>query len=256
MNATALLFWGLSKRYRPHPHRLYNCSQFGTITSNRKRKSKNPLKIKQQEAEKEAQEEEEYWRGRPRIRPNAYLWPEPMPDPDYAPKRKQLVLPKTSAEWKRRLYKAWEEYIWTFEGFLYTANNKDADNGEDLLDKTKEMIQEQQKEAEKNIGKNREFLRAEGEQALDNMKRNSGIHTRDDLKTWATNSMKLANECLSEFLSGYRKGRDVEVDKMINEYFQEEEPEKDAAAEDESSSTEVQTRKRRRKPKRRIRTSD
>jgi hypothetical protein len=55
--------------------------------------------------------------------------------------------------------------------------------------------------------------------------------------------MKLATDCLREFMAGYRQGRDQEVEKMMNEYFQEED-EKEATDEQQS------IRKRRRKPKR------
>jgi hypothetical protein len=73
-------------------------------------------------------------------------------------------------------------------------------------------------------------------------------HARDskeDLQKMAGDSMKLATECLKEFMTGYRQGRDQEIDKMLNEYFQDKSP--GQSVDDTSLSS---NRKSRRKKKR------
>jgi hypothetical protein len=75
------------------------------------------------------------------------------------------------------------------------------------------------------------------------MKDNTKIYTKEDLKKWAGEQLKLATQCVNEFMAGYRSGRDEEVEKMLNQYFKEEGDEKEA---------DVPKRKRR-KPKRLVR---
>jgi tRNA A37 N6-isopentenylltransferase MiaA len=73
-----------------------------------------------------------------------------------------------------------------------------------------------------NAVRNLHLIRQDAARILDQAKEQTGIHTKDDLKTLATEMMKLATECLREFMAGYREGRDQEMDKMINEYFRDE----------------------------------
>jgi hypothetical protein len=61
--------------------------------------------------------------------------------------------------------------------------------------------------------------------------------------------LRLANECVTEFMKGYRLGRDDEVDKMLTQYFQE----LDEAA--DALPTYQRMKRRGRNPKRRIRTT-
>ena len=56
--------------------------------------------------------------------------------------------------------------------------------------------------------------------------------SKDDLQKIAGESMKLATVCLKEFMSGYRQGRDQEIDKMLNEYFHDK-PTPDLSIQDE-----------------------
>jgi hypothetical protein len=41
----------------------------------------------------------------------------------------------------------------------------------------------------------------------------TGASTKEDLKVWVGDMLKLGTECLTEFMSGYRKGRDEEIDR-------------------------------------------
>jgi len=142
--------------------------------------------------------------------------------------------------------RSWEVYKSTHEGWLLPEkkNGGEANNGikkeDDFLS---EEIERHRGEIRENVTRNVDFLQTEGKDVLDDVKKQTGIHTVQDLRAWAGEQLQLANKCLQEFMSGYRQGRDDEVEKMLNEYFQ-----------DLSSSEEDEEKKRRRRPKRRVRT--
>jgi len=48
-----------------------------------------------------------------------------------------------------------------------------------------------------------------------------GVCTIWDLIEWAVTQIKLASVCVNKFMTGYWKGRDEKMDKMLNEYFKE-----------------------------------
>ncbi len=64
------------------------------------------------------------------------------------------------------------------------------------------------------------IVRQDAQELLEQAKDTTGIRTQDDLKALATEAMKVATECIREFMAGYRSGRDSEIDKMLHEYFQ------------------------------------
>lgn len=121
----------------------------------------------------------------------------------------------------------WADYKFTWEGFFdqYKLNKKENDTKEEKLQEisepmisTEKLIQ-QKKKLRKNVDNNVEKLQESGEIMVNEMKNITGIRNQQDLKKWAMEQLKLANECVAEFMQGYRKGRDQEVDKMMNEYF-------------------------------------
>ena len=67
--------------------------------------------------------------------------------------------------------------------------------------------------------------------------------------------LRLANDCVGEFMRGYRKSRDDEIEKMMNVYFKEfdeKEDEKEGDDDDDDDGKEIVKygrRKRRRKSK-------
>jgi ElaB/YqjD/DUF883 family membrane-anchored ribosome-binding protein len=125
-----------------------------------------------------------------------------------------------------------------------------------------------------NAAKNLRSVRQNAQELLEQAKENTGIRNQEDMKELASEMMTIATECIKEFMAGYRKGRDTEIDKMLHEYFQdneeeEEEEEKDSensvkknnitnpklSEEDAINTTNDQitkTRRRKRKPKRGI----
>ena len=69
------------------------------------------------------------------------------------------------------------------------------------------------------------IVRQDAQELLEHAKDTTGIRTQDDLKALASEAMKVATECIREFMAGYRSGRDSEIDKMLHEYFQDDKDE-------------------------------
>ncbi|KAL3910436.1 MAG: hypothetical protein SGARI_002126 [Bacillariaceae sp.] len=90
--------------------------------------------------------------------------------------------------------------------------------------------EEKIKEVGDNAARNIRLIRKDAQLLLDQAKTQSGIHSQDDLKAVASQMMQVATECIKEFMAGYRKGRDDEIDKMLNEYFKEEDNESSMAS--------------------------
>lgn len=110
-----------------------------------------------------------------------------------------------------------------------------------------EVIDEQRKRVSDNVEKNVEYVKKEAPKFFDFLQQETKIYTKEDLKQWAGEQLKLATLCLNEFMGGYRSGRDGEMDRMMNEYFKEEE--------EEETATKDFVKRKRRKPKRLVRSS-
>ena len=147
----------------------------------------------------------------------------------------------TLGDYWRALPKAWEVYLSSWGIEPKTKNEmapaiKEEDSGPSLVEETRDNVKE-----------NLKFAKKEGQELLDAAKEQTGIHNKEDLKTVASEMLKLATECLKEFMAGYRQGRDKEIDRMLHEYFQEEDDKKEKQEEEGQSP-----KKRRRRRKRRI----
>lgn len=134
----------------------------------------------------------------------------------------------------------WADYKFTWVGFLNQNNkrNKRDDDDDDYPDQDRDKygmmvdridssidtidtqkILAKQKELRDNVDRNVDTIQKEGGAMLTDIKEMTGIYNQRDLKKWAMEQLKLANECVKEFMGGYRQGRDEEVDNMMNEYF-------------------------------------
>jgi hypothetical protein len=178
----------------------------------------------------------------PQGQPWRVLWPIPHEE---SPKTvgdetKTRYLPKWS-----ELKDGWKKYLETWEDGL---------RGEPSPEKVRE------RQAEQSLKETGQVKSTAMDDVLDVQKIQSNVtrnlkdakemleHARDskeDLQKMAGDSMKLATECLKEFMTGYRQGRDQEIDKMLNEYFQDKSP--GQSVDDTSLSS---NRKSRRKKKR------
>jgi hypothetical protein len=149
----------------------------------------------------------------------------PQPNPPEIEEAEQLKRER-GYPWREALPLAWAEYKSTWDGF-FTSNQKkeyekeekeeEYDDKESFLNE--ENIKQTQKDMHKNIKRNVKVLKKEGSNALETVKDITGIQNKNDLTRFAMEQLKLTNECLAEFMAGYRKSRDEEVDKMMNEYF-------------------------------------
>ena len=170
--------------------------------------------------------------------------------------------PRTIDEWRESLRVNIPLYVASFEGYLPWWKDKGTLErlmGKELKDKGLPLGEEMEKALDKWEGKtqdapqqfqnNMELLKVEGQKALEQAKKNTGIYTKEDLRIFAEDMLRLANECLAEFMKGYRSGRDDEVDKMLTQYFQE----LDEAA--DALPTYQRMKRRGRNPKRRIRSA-
>jgi hypothetical protein len=170
--------------------------------------------------------------------------------------------PNSITEWKEKINLRWPQYLATFEGYLPWLEDKGTlerlleqerrDKGlpiESSLANALELWKKNTEKAPQQLEENLAFLKIEGKKALETAKKNTGFHTKEDVKKFAEDMLKLANECLTEFMSGYREGRDSEVEKMLTQYFQELNEAADALP------SYMRMKRRGRKPKRIIRSA-
>eukprot|EP00554_Chaetoceros_debilis_P015863 CAMPEP_0194124028 /NCGR_PEP_ID=MMETSP0150-20130528/56959_1 /TAXON_ID=122233 /ORGANISM="Chaetoceros debilis, Strain MM31A-1" /LENGTH=242 /DNA_ID=CAMNT_0038817547 /DNA_START=220 /DNA_END=945 /DNA_ORIENTATION=- len=152
--------------------------------------------------------------------------------------------------WQDFLNSAWEDYKYTWEGFFDNFKEKDEIAFKpSILDGVDgERILKKRDEVHGNIKRNVESVREEGDALISTVKNVTGIETQQELKIWAMQQLKVANECVATFMEGYRKGRDGEVDKMLNQYFKDIDLEKENEVEEQRIVVKA-GRKRRRKTK-------
>lgn len=151
-----------------------------------------------------------------------------------------IAWPKTWSEWKEAFTMAWSDYRSTWQGFATSKGFlvEEPEENEQQTKERKEAIDEKRQEVIKNVTQNTEFLKHESEHFRTEIRERTGIHSKEDLRKWAADMMRLASDSVNHFMSGYRKGRDDEVEKMLTEYFQE--------LEEEANKP------KKRKPKRRV----
>eukprot|EP00577_Skeletonema_sp_RCC1716_P025367 CAMPEP_0113433902 /NCGR_PEP_ID=MMETSP0013_2-20120614/35250_1 /TAXON_ID=2843 ORGANISM="Skeletonema costatum, Strain 1716" /NCGR_SAMPLE_ID=MMETSP0013_2 /ASSEMBLY_ACC=CAM_ASM_000158 /LENGTH=185 /DNA_ID=CAMNT_0000323761 /DNA_START=514 /DNA_END=1069 /DNA_ORIENTATION=+ /assembly_acc=CAM_ASM_000158 len=127
------------------------------------------------------------------------------------------------------------------EGFLLPVKKRDehgniipddevnADEDDDADEKTtmKEKATDAANQMAGNLQKNISTIQEEAPKLIQMGQQATGISSREELRAWVGEQLKLGTACLTEFMKGYRSGRDDEVDKMLHEYFKdldEEEP--------------------------------
>lgn len=147
------------------------------------------------------------------------IWGNPQADPPEVSSAAAHQRPRSLKEYRRAFSLAWAEYVSSFEGFLLPERKPKKDE-ERQDEESKIDWSEKGKEVADNLERNVTDMQAEGKKLVELAKQETGISTKDELKAWAADQMKLATACLSEFMAGYRQGRDEEVDRMLNEYFQ------------------------------------
>jgi hypothetical protein len=170
------------------------------------------------------------------------LWPDPYKD--------EVSNERTKLSWKQKFsinvdafsmavteYRnSWKGFT-TSKGFL-VEDEEDQDNGRK---DGHYSIQKQTNDVRENVQKNSRFLTEESDRFRNEFRNRTGIQNLDDLRRVARETLLLSTDCVNEFMAGYRKGRDDEVEKMMTEYFQ--------GLEEKANN--IESKNRRRKIKRR-----
>jgi hypothetical protein len=200
--------------------------------------------------------------------PWAVLFPTPRNDPEGRFVEEAKPEAMSWAERRVQFRQAWKLYKSTWEGFgigtstsSFGLEDKDGSGGKE----TKQSLHPNQDEnfgkismnLQSNVERNLEFTRREGAALLKHAKEQTGLETKEDVKALATELLKLLTLCLKEFMVGYRKARDDEIDRVLHEYFQDKAGTKDSTTNNDDNATKKdastsQRRQRRRRPKQRI----
>ena len=184
----------------------------------------------------------------------------------YIRNQQKINYPKTWSGWKEVFRKTKDTYLWTFEGFLLPVKKRDEhgnvipddkinEDEDDADEKTtmKEKATDAANQMAGNLQKNISTIQQEAPKLVKMGQDVTGISSREELRAWVGEQLKLGTACLTEFMKGYRAGRDDEVDKMLHEYFKDLDEEKNDTttnavdgAQTESGDTDTRSPKQRR----------
>jgi hypothetical protein len=220
---------------------------FFTYNSGRSRRRRKRQQLAGEWRESYAQEEKVASTARPEDEEDTrsvrdIIFPQPfehMPATD----EYKMIWPTSLSMWRQALSESYAKYMSTWEGFFTSQGFIVQSKDDDVQINTKEVAlaaEKKKTEVTANVKRNVEFVKEESTKLRDQVREQTGIHTTEDLRRFAGDMMKLATECVKEFMTGYRKGRDDETEKMLTQYFQE--------LDDKVNNP----KKRRRKPKRRV----
>lgn len=189
--------------------------------------------------------------------PSEILFGAPMSNPireRYIRSQQKINYPKTWSGWKEIFRKTKDIYVASFEGFLLPVKKRDengniiAENGldteeEDGDEKTtmKDQAKDAANEIANNVQKNIFTIQQEAPKLLKMGQQVTGISSKVELRAWVGEQLKLATACLTEFMKGYRSGRDDEVDKMLHEYFKDLDDQKEMTSESTNAVEEQQS---------------
>ena len=203
-------------------------TDFFTYNSRRQRRRRQKLQAKERRRHKKDDNDESKLKELEQDNRTAMdiIWPNPYKgetNPYAFPK------PRNWHHFKTAVTAAWRDYLWTWKGFRqpgflvpdieeYSAAdeilNKKQKPNNTLPDDPKTAIQQ-------NIQRNTQFLQENAQQLKQELKDRTGIQNKEDVRQLATLVIKTVTHCVNEFLAGYRKGRDDEVENMLTKYFSE-----------------------------------
>ena len=154
----------------------------------------------------------------------------------YILSQRPIKYPKTLKGWKDIFNTVWDKYLWTFEGFLLEEKSKRDKHGnilpkketdDDDSNEKNKSLQDKATDAANdvasNVQKNISTMKEEAPKIIQLGQQITGVTTKEELREWVGEQLKLGTACLAEFMKGYRKGRDDEVDRMLHQYFKDEE---------------------------------
>ena len=169
----------------------------------------------------------------------------------YILSQRPIEYPKTLKGWKDIFNTVWDKYLWTFEGFLLEEKSKRDKHGnilpkeetyadDDSNEKNKSLqdkATDAANEVASNVQKNISTMKEEAPKLVQLGQQITGVTTKEELREWVGEQLKLGTACLAEFMKGYRKGRDDEVDRMLHQYFKDEEKSQADGGNDDKVST-------------------
>jgi hypothetical protein len=124
----------------------------------------------------------------------------------------------------------WRQYLWTWKGFFTARDKLPPDH---FIYRTKEEEEEmREKQADGviedtdtkstvreillNLRRNISQLRSEGPKAYEQI---SDLAKKEELKIWVGDQMRLAADCITHFMQGYREGRDAEIQNVLSDKY-------------------------------------
>jgi gas vesicle protein len=134
--------------------------------------------------------------------------------------------PKSFAQWRTVFGRAWSEYKLTWNGFFssrgFLVEDEPKDGAHDeAAAAARDTLKQVGRDVRERVTRNAQLVKDEAETLRTRVRDATGIHSKEDLRKWVGEVMQLFSDCVKEFMAGYRKGRDGEVEKMLTEYFQE-----------------------------------
>eukprot|EP00579_Thalassiosira_antarctica_P006661 CAMPEP_0201881392 /NCGR_PEP_ID=MMETSP0902-20130614/11710_1 /ASSEMBLY_ACC=CAM_ASM_000551 /TAXON_ID=420261 /ORGANISM="Thalassiosira antarctica, Strain CCMP982" /LENGTH=385 /DNA_ID=CAMNT_0048409595 /DNA_START=21 /DNA_END=1178 /DNA_ORIENTATION=- len=171
----------------------------------------------------------------------------------YIQNQRKIKYPRTWTGWKTVWQRAWTKYRWTFEGFILEEGKtkrdaygnilpQDEESDDDASTKEddrglREKATDAADQVAQNVQKNISTMKEEAPKLLQMGQQVTGISSREELREWLSAQLKLGTACLGEFMKGYRKGRDDEVDRMLHQYFKDLDDEKEPKNEEEGNES-------------------
>lgn len=153
----------------------------------------------------------------------------------------------------------WRQYRWTWKDFFTAKDKLPPDH---LIYRTKEEEEEMREKKVDgdgedtdtktnvytilgNLRRNIAQLRSEGPKAAEQI---SDLVKQDELKIWVGDQMRLAADCITHFMQGYREGRDAEIQNVLSDkYFTKKDDADKIQTVDEKLITRTRGRRRQRR---------
>jgi hypothetical protein len=179
-----------------------------------------------------------------------FMRPEPIGNPireRYIRSQRKIKFPQSIEGWKTVWRRTVDTYLWTFEGVFIKEKRRDERGNilpdhDDIKEEEKEdgNVEATKKEEEdennhslhdkatdaagtivQNVQKNISTMKEHTPKIIEMGKQMTGVSNKEELREWVSDQLRLGTACLTEFMRGYRKGRDEEMDRMLHEYFKE-----------------------------------
>jgi hypothetical protein len=180
-----------------------------------------------------------------------FMRPEPIGNPireRYIRSQRKIKFPQSIEGWKTVWRRTVDTYLWTFEGVFIKEKRRDERGNilpdhddikeEEDEDSTVEATKKEEDDENninslhdkatdaagtivQNVQKNISTMKEHTPKIIEMGKEMTGVTNKEELREWVSDKLRLGTACLTEFMRGYRKGRDEEMDRVLHEYFKE-----------------------------------